>query len=197
MILEGLRQRLMAPELVEEFVRAFQKEVNNRRREDDLLLEANKRELAEVRRKLNGLIDAISEGLRAPGLQKRLEELELRRAELEQEIGSASTPSVRLHPNLAQIYRRKIERLQHALNDPEIRDEAIQVLRSLLDRVVIAPAETGFDVEIVGEIAHMIEIGMEGGKKKGPVLNAMMARSVKVVAGTRNQRCLHLDHAIL
>jgi site-specific DNA recombinase len=85
MILEGLRQRLMVPELVEEFVRAFQKEVNNRRREDDLLLDANKRELAEVRRKLNGLIDAIAEGLRARGLQKRLEELELRRAELEQE----------------------------------------------------------------------------------------------------------------
>ena len=28
MILDGIRQRLMAPELVEEFVRAFHKEVN-------------------------------------------------------------------------------------------------------------------------------------------------------------------------
>ncbi len=116
-------------------------------------------------------------------MQKRLEELELRRAELEQEIGSASTPPVRLHPNLAQIYRRKVERLQHALNDPEIRDEAIQVLRGLLESVVIAPAETGFEVEIVGEIAHMIEMSMDEGKKKGPVLNERMARSVKVVAG--------------
>ena len=196
-ILEELRQRLMAPELVEEFVRAFQKEVNSQRREDDLLLEVNKRELAEVNRKLNGLIDAIAEGLRAPGLQTRLDELELRRAELAQEIGSASTPPVQLHPNLAQIYRRKIERLQHALKDPEIWDEATQVLRSLIDRVVIAPAETGFEVEIVGEIAHIIEISMDEGKEKGPVLNERMARSVKVVAGTRNQRCVHLDHAIL
>jgi site-specific DNA recombinase len=57
------------------------------------------------------------------------------------------------------------------------------VLRSLIDRVVIAPAETGFEVEIVGEIAHMIEIGMEEGKKKGPLLNQRMARSIKVVAG--------------
>jgi hypothetical protein len=41
----------MSPELVEEFVRAFQKEVNSERREDNLLLELNKRELAEVNRK--------------------------------------------------------------------------------------------------------------------------------------------------
>jgi site-specific DNA recombinase len=197
MILEGLRQRLMAPELVEEFVRAFQKEVNNQRREDDLLREANQRELAEVSRKLNGLIDAIAEGLRAPGLQKRLEELELRRTELEQEIGSASTPPVRLHPNLALTYRRKVERLEHALNDPEIRDEAIQVLRGLLESVVVTPSETGFDVEIVGEIAQMIELGMVERKKKGPILNERTARSVKVVAGARNQRYLHLDYAVL
>jgi site-specific DNA recombinase len=109
-ILDGLKERLMAPELVEEFVRAFHNEVNSRHRENDLLLEASKRELAEVTRKLNGLIDAIAEGLRTPGLQKRLEELELRRAELEQEIASTSTPAVRLHPNLAQAYRRKVER---------------------------------------------------------------------------------------
>jgi site-specific DNA recombinase len=69
------------------------------------------------------------------------------------------------------------------LSDLDIRDEAIQVLRSLLESVVITPSETGFDVEIVGEIAHMIEIGMEEGKKKGPLLNERMARSVKVVAG--------------
>jgi hypothetical protein len=52
-------------------------------------------------------------------------------------------------------------------------------------------------VEIVGEIAHMIEMGMNQGKEKGPALDERTARSVKVVAGARNQRCLHLDHAIL
>ena len=83
MIHEGIRQRLMAPELVEEFVRAFHKEVNSRRREQDLLVDATKRELTDITRKLNGLMDAIAEGLRTTGLQKRLEEMECRRAELE------------------------------------------------------------------------------------------------------------------
>jgi site-specific DNA recombinase len=58
----------MAPELVEEFVRAVQKEINLQRRKDDAVREAKKRELAEVTRKLNGLIDAIADGLRASGL---------------------------------------------------------------------------------------------------------------------------------
>ena len=98
---------------------------------------------------------------------------------------------------IQHFYRKKVERLQEALNQPEIRDEAIEVLRSLLERVVIAPVEEGFDIEIIGEIAQMIEVSMGEGGKKGPILNQSMGRSVKVVAGARNQRCLHLDHAIL
>ncbi len=191
-ILDGLRERLMEPELVEEFVRAFQKEVNQQWHEEDLVREAKKREHAEVGRKLNGLIDAIAEGLRTPGLQRRLEELEERHTALEKEMATAAAPPVRLHPNLAHLYRRKVEQLQEALNHPEIRDEAIQVLRGLLERVVVAPIEGGFDVEIVGEIAQMIEIGLGKSKKKGPILNERMTRSVKVVAGACNHRELTL-----
>jgi site-specific DNA recombinase len=173
----------MAPELVEEFVRAFQKEVNQQRREENLIRDMKKREHADVRQKLNGLIDAIADGLRTPGLQQRLEELEQRRAELEVEIAATEAPPIRLHPNLAQLYRRKVEQVQEALQEPEIRDEAIQILRGLLESVIITPVKGGYDIEIVGEIAQMIEIGLEKGKAKEPVLNEKMARSVKVVAG--------------
>jgi site-specific DNA recombinase len=57
-------------------VRAVQKEINRQRREDDALRDAKRRELTEVTRKLNGLVDAIAEGLRAPCLQQRLDALE-------------------------------------------------------------------------------------------------------------------------
>jgi hypothetical protein len=127
LILDGLRQRLMAPELVEEFVRAFQKEINLQRREHDALRDAKMRELADVRRKLDGLIEAIADGLRAPGLQRRLDELEARRTEIEQDVAAGPTTSVRLHPNLAQVYRQQVEQLHQALDHPEIRDEAVQV----------------------------------------------------------------------
>ncbi|MGA8689173.1 MAG: recombinase family protein [Methyloceanibacter sp.] len=196
MIINGLRQRLMAPELVEEFARAVQKEIHLQRRQDDALRDAKKRELTEVARKLDGLIDAIADGLRAPGLQQRLDELEARRAELDQDLAIVPATPVRLHPNLAQVYRRQVERLQDALNEPEIRDEALQILRGLVERVSISPAENGLEVEIVGEIAKMVELGIEN-KAKRATLDETMTRSVKVVAGTRNQRCLHLDYAPL
>jgi site-specific DNA recombinase len=196
LILDGLRKRLMAPDLVEEFIRAFQKEVNLQRREDDALREVQGRELANVRRKLDGLIEAIADGLRAPGLQQRLDELEARRSEIEQGLASAPTTPVRLHPNLAQVYRQKVEQLQRALDDPEIRDEAVQILRGLIEYVSIGPTENGLEIEIVGEIAKMVELGIETNPKQAN-LDEKSTRSVKVVAGARNQRCLHLDHAVL
>jgi site-specific DNA recombinase len=185
----------MAPELVEEFIRAFHQEINLQRREDDALRDANRRGLADVKRKLDGLIEAIADGLRAPGLQQRLDELEARRTEIEQSLAASPTAPVRLHPNVAQVYRRHVEQLQHALNHPEIRDEAMQVLRGLIEQVSIGPAENGLEIEIVGEIAKMVELGIGPNAKRANLDE--MTRSVKVVAGARNQRYLHLDHAIL
>jgi hypothetical protein len=186
----------MAPELVEEFIRAFQKEINLQRREDDALRDAKGRELADIRRKLDGLIEAIADGLRAPGLQQRLDELEARRIAIEECLAASLTTPVRLHPNLAQVYRRQVEQLHQALDHPEIRDEAMQVLRGLIEHVLIGPADNGFEIEIVGEIAKMVELGL-GPNAKRANLDERSTRSVKVVAGARNQRCLHLDYAAL
>ena len=182
LITDGLHQRLMAPDLVQEFIRGFHKELNLQRRQEDALRDAKRRELDDVKQKLDGLIDAIADGLRASGLQQRLDELEARRITIEQGLAAEPTSPVRLHPNLAQVYRRQVERLQHALKAPEIRDEALQILRGLIDHVSIRSSENGLEIEIVGEIAKMIELGI-GNKEKPPILDERMSRSVKVVAG--------------
>jgi site-specific DNA recombinase len=183
LILTGLRQCLMAPELVEEFIRAFHQEINLQRREDDVLREAKRRELADVEHKLNGLIDAIADGLRGPGLQQRLDGLETRRSEIEKNLATGPVTPVRLHPNLAQVYRQQVEHLQQALADPQIRDEAAEVLRGLVEHVLIGPAANGLEIEIVGEIAKMVELSL-GLDAKQANLDERLTRSVKVVAGT-------------
>ena len=42
-----------------------------------------------------------------------------------------------------QVYRRQVEQLQQALDHPEIRNEAVQILRGLIEHVSIRPAENG------------------------------------------------------
>jgi hypothetical protein len=139
LILDGLRQRLMAPELVEEFVAAF----HNRQRREAAARAGKERELGETTRMLDKLIVALIEGYRTAGLQQRLEELEARKAALEQEPTADPPPPVRLRPNLAQVYRAKVERLHLAFADPGLRDEALGILRGLIEPAWRATTERG------------------------------------------------------
>src|SRR5690349_10300307 len=67
------------------------------RHEAELPLVQKRRDLDDVRRKLTGLIEAIADGLRAPGSQSRLDELE---RPLAAELEAAPPPAPRLHPPL-------------------------------------------------------------------------------------------------
>ena len=71
---------------------------------------------------------AIAEG-RASDLQARLDDLSVRRDALERALDRDAAPPVRLHPNLAQVYRRKVEQLHAGLAEPTIRDEAVAIFR--------------------------------------------------------------------
>jgi site-specific DNA recombinase len=98
---------------------------------------------------------------------------------------TAPAPSpVRLHPNLAQVYREKVANLHSALADPELRTEALDLIRGLIERVELYPAEDGFRIELVGEIANIVTLSA-GAESVGSELGRA---SVKVVAGTRNHR---------
>jgi hypothetical protein len=58
----------------------------------------------------------------------------------------------------------------------------VQILRGLIEYVSIRPAGDGLEIEIVGEIAKMIQLGM-GTNAKQANLDESATRSVKVVAG--------------
>jgi hypothetical protein len=153
-----------------------------------------RKELAGVTRRLDGLIDAIADGLRTPGLKAKLEDLEQRKVALEAEFALMPSPVPRLHPNLAEVYRGKVARLREAIQDPSDRDEALDILRGLVEAIEIGPADEGFRIELFGEIANMVALGADK-KKAAPDGVAVLAPyrcSVKVVAGACNHRELTL-----
>lgn len=189
-ILDGLKERLMAPDMVADFIAAFTQEVNSTRAAAEQTRQRREQELAGVTRKLDGLIEAIAEGFRAEGLQQKLAELESRRTELEDLLAGPAPAPTRLHPNLAELYRRKVFELEAALADPEFGDEALSILRPLIEKVVLRPRENGFEIELIGEIVAMVALGVDARDSVGrtAALDERTACSVKVVAGARNHR---------
>ena len=197
LVMDALRTRLMAPELVADFVRSFTAEWNRAAAEASAGRDGVVRELATVQRKLNGLISALADGFRAAGLQAQLDALETKRIELSGKLAAPAPAQPRLHPNIAQVYRDKVERLQEALQADSGGQAALEAVRALIDRVVLTPAAggRGFEIELIGEIASMIRLGLAESQKGSRANGAdpdLFACSVKVVAGTGIGRQLTL-----
>ncbi len=180
-VLQGLKARLMAPELVEEFIREFHAEVNRQRAAEELQAAGLQAELGRVTKKLGGLYDAIADGLRTPGLRGQLLALEEHQRALCQQVEALPAPEPRLHPKLAEVYRSTVKDLHAALNDSEARVEAADILRGLVERVTVRADADGHVIELTGDIVKLVTL--PGGSVPNP-----FASSVKVVAGARTGR---------
>jgi site-specific DNA recombinase len=184
-VLALMRDRLMRPDAVAAFVTAYAAEVNQQRGGETADRAKLAAERTQVLRKLEGLYDAIADGLRTAGLKERLEALEARKAEPDT-AGAAPEPTpVRLHPNLAAIYRRKVAELAAALTDPEIRPQALETIRELITRVTVRDGTDGLVLELEGALTAMIGLAQNAKSPPGGGLDdGLVDRSVKVVAGT-------------
>jgi site-specific DNA recombinase len=63
--------------------------------------------------------------------------------------------------------------------DPVTKTEALEILRTLIDRVSVSAGENGFTIELVGEITNMVRLSA-GAESLG---NESYWSSVKMVAG--------------
>ncbi|MFX9684471.1 hypothetical protein ABTP08_20650, partial [Acinetobacter baumannii] len=81
-------------------------------------------------------------------LSARLTELEARQDELNARQSDAPADLPDIHPNIGDIYRRRIERLTEALNHPDDAREAAEALREVIDRIVIIPGEKRGEVQV-------------------------------------------------
>lgn len=85
-IIYALQRQLMAPDLVSEFVRAFNDEINKSRRDRDQRREVLMREEKELARRIDNLLDAVASGdLRGPTVQAKLEAFEERKLKASEE----------------------------------------------------------------------------------------------------------------
>ena len=182
-VLDLIRDHLMQPDAVKAFITAYHQEINAGR--DVAAAERGRleKELRAVTTKLESIYDAVADGLRTPGLLAKIEALEEQKPVLEVRLDTPPPSPVRLHPNLAELYRQKVASLRESLADPLIRDEAIDLLRGLIDEVRLGHGEDGWSADLQGEITSLVALGMQDGKTPRPGLRAEALCSAKVVAG--------------
>lgn len=70
-----------------------------------------------------------------------------------------------MHPNLSELYRRKVAALAATLADPEIRTPALEIIRGLIEVVTVYVAPAGITLELDGALAAIIGLAQVGTQK--------------------------------
>lgn len=67
--------------------------------------------------------------------------MEAKEDELNALLVDQPTREPSLHPNLAEVYRERVDALHMALTDPHTKDEAFGIIRALIDEVRLVPVD--------------------------------------------------------
>ena len=186
-VLAGLADKLIAPDVAAEAMRAYQEETNRLKREHRLSGGHDQRALQKAERAIKEIVAAIDDGGYRRALSDRLGHLERERGALEERLARAPQELPDLHPGIAEIYRRKVSRLAEALADPDAQREAGEAVRGLVERVTLTPGEKRGEMRatLEGDLSAIVE-WTERGNKKSKTDTPGAGVSVSVVAGTRS-----------
>jgi len=188
-VLAGLKDRLMAPEMVEEAMRAYAQETNRLNRERRSNGDAWKTELGKVEKQIAQIVEAIADGMYHPSMKQKMSGLEARKGELTALLADAPADKPDLLPNAAAIYAQKIGKLTEALNQPEERPEAAEVLRMLIEKIVLTPGPQRGEMfaTLHGELGTILHWAQRQAIGRPTITNTPEAKatvvSVSVVAG--------------
>jgi site-specific DNA recombinase len=171
-VLDGLRTRLLHPDAVALYVRAYHEAWTARTAENRQARAPLQRRLGELKRAIDRGVDALLAG-EAPAavLGKKLESLEAEQAELQQRlalIDAEPEPPVQLHPRAAEVYARQVEALQARLEVAAAGGPAspaeqslMEAARGLIDRVEIEPTadipRAPLRITLYGTLARFME----------------------------------------
>jgi site-specific DNA recombinase len=179
-VLSALQDKLMRKDFFEEFCREFAKEMNRLRMEQRAGLSGAKRELERVKLEIQKVIEAIVDGVKGSELKDRMADLQNRKDALLKQLEVADEPPPLLHPSMADLYRSKVEQLAAALQREDTRLEASEMLRGLIEAIVLTPEKGQFRIELRGNLAAMLTAAQQ--TKRSPETGDLLV-PVQLVAG--------------
>ena len=160
-VLTGLKNILLGNEdLIDAFVTEFKAELARLRKQRGALERHVQKNMNKVNTAIKRCLTFITEGDGDPGLVRdELKGLEARKRDLERSLtANHDERAVELHPNLADLYRKKVTELQSLLADETARAQAMDLIRSMIDHIEIKEGSErgGPDVILVGALAQIL-----------------------------------------
>ncbi|MCR4265897.1 recombinase family protein, partial [Nitratireductor sp. ZSWI3] len=158
-VLAGLKDRMMAPEVAAEAMRAYAEETNRLNRERRSNGNAWQVELAKIEKQIAQIVEAIADGMYHPSMKEKMTGLEARKTELTALLADAPEDKPDLLPTAATIYAKKVATLTKALNRPAERQEAAETLRMLIEKIVLTPGPERGEIyaTLHGELRTILE----------------------------------------
>ena len=110
-VLAGLKDRMMAPEIIEDAMRAYAEETNrlNRKRRTNGV--SWKAELVKVEKQIAQIVEAIADGMYHPSMKKKMTGLEVRREELTALLAGAPADTPDILPSASSHLREEGRRV--------------------------------------------------------------------------------------
>ncbi len=181
-IFAALKTEMLTPELIRVFIKEYT-EAKKRLRQGKAQAAATAgKRTADLKGKIARAVDAIIEGKASPALTARLGEMEKELKTIETQITAAPVNNViDWHPNLADIYRDRLEELQKHLReadtDPDLKQTAKMALGSLIERITVTPGGKigNFALTVDGALGGLMGLADPARIGEAPVVLAMVA----------------------
>jgi hypothetical protein len=184
-VLGALQDKLMRKDFFDEFCREFAREMNRLRMEQRAGLTGAKRELERVKREIQKVIDAICQGVPGSEVKAHMTDLQDRKEALLKQIETANDPPPLLHPSMADLYRTKVQQLAEALRREDARTEASEMLRGLIDSIILTPERGQLRIELRGNLAAMLTAAQK--TSRSPETGDLLV-PVQLVAGAGSRQ---------
>ena len=166
--LEALREKILTPEAVRLYVRAYHRAAAARTKGLTALRLPLEKRLAEIRRGIDRIVGAIERGVANEAMEARMAELDRERRSVEAQLNEAGKEPnvVAAHPGAADEYIALIEGLRETLagldlEKSQAQRELMEAVRGLVDHIEIVPltqARGGpIDVVVHGTLARLME----------------------------------------
>ncbi len=157
-VLAGITRDLMRPAAVDAFRKAVAGALGERSGSAQGEAEALRKRLRQVEKEIENGTNAILQGLQSAAVVEALQKAEANKREISARIAGLETALPELPDDLADRYAALVRDLPLVLSDPEMIQPAIDILRVLIDRIVVREtAEGGHLLDIQGNLGQILE----------------------------------------